>query len=303
MRQGTVIRAAGGFFAVSDGDGRGYLCRARGLLKREKASLMVGDRVLFVPPQDDQSGSKTDSTIISSGVGVIEELIPRTNRLSRPLVANVDQLVIVMSLKNPPCDWQLVSRLLILAESEELAAVLCLNKVDLLTREELKDVAGMIEPYPYPVYYTSAVNGDGIESLQEQLVGFCSVFAGPSGVGKSSLLNAIQPGLNLKEGPVSDKIKRGRHTTRQAELLLLDGGGTVVDTPGFSRLDFTGLKPEQLPGLFPEFDSFLGLCAFRNCMHLAEPDCAVQQQVGDTLNAMRYGHYKYFMTELLQQQR
>jgi ribosome biogenesis GTPase / thiamine phosphate phosphatase len=289
LLEGTVFKAAGGFFSVRDENGKEYRCRARGMLKRGKAALMVGDRVLFEP------NLSADQEL---GDGMIEKLLPRTNLLQRPPVANVDQLAVVMALKHPDCDWQLVSRMLVLAEKEKLSAFVCLNKKDLVPEDERLALSGQIEHYPYPVLCTSALSGDGIEDITAKLRGVCSVFAGPSGVGKSTLLNAIQPGLFLKTGSISNKIKRGRHTTRQAELLALESGGTVVDTPGFTRLDFTGIEPGQLAAYFPEFDTLRGDCSFRNCMHITEPGCAVRREVGKSVNTMRYGHYAYFIEEL-----
>ncbi len=294
MLQGTVVKAAGGFFTVRDEEGREHTCRARGILKRGRESLMVGDRVNFKPGNHINSGTQNE--------GIIEKIEPRENCLQRPPVSNVDQLAVIMSLKHPACDWQLVSRMLVLAEKEGLSAFVCLNKVDLIEEAELLETEQKLEPYPYPVLYTSAVTGSGIAALKEQLKGKCSVFAGPSGVGKSTLLNAIQPGLALKTGTVSDKIKRGRHTTRQAELLPLDLGGMVVDTPGFTRLDFTDLNGDELANYFPEFENLSGNCGFRDCRHLSEPRCAVREEIGSSLNPMRYEHYQYFANELDQQE-
>ena len=296
MQQGRIVRAAGGFFSLIAEDGLTYTCRARGNLKRGKGGLMVGDLVLF-EAQPLKKGS-------SNGEGVIEKLLPRKNSLTRPAVANVDQLIVVMAFKEPECDWQLVSRLFVCAEREELQGLLCLNKIDLFASpgEKPDHFAKLLERFPYPSLFTSAKRGMGMESLAEALQGKCSVFAGPSGVGKSSLLNAIQPGLSLQTRAVSDKIKRGRHTTRQAELLNLHQGGAVVDTPGFSRLDFADIDPGELPHYFPEFEHLLGQCAFRNCSHTSEPDCAVIKEVGYSINPMRYEHYLYFLEELNQEE-
>ncbi len=285
-----MVKAAGGFFTVRTGSGEEYHCKARGLLKRGNSALMVGDRVIFKPDQGPAGASGQE--------GVVEKLIPRKNRLNRPPVSNIDQLVIIMSLKDPECDWQLISRMLVLAEKENLKSFVCLNKVDLLDQENLNAIIAKVNPYPYPLIFTSAKTGSGLDKLNKTLKGNCSVFAGPSGVGKSSLLNAMQPGLKLKTGIVSDKIRRGKHTTRQVELLALDNGGSVVDTPGFTRLDFQDLDQEELSSYFPEFEPFLGKCGFRNCMHLTEPKCAVVSEVGNSINPMRYEHYRYFTDEL-----
>ncbi len=289
MLQGKVIKAAGGFFTVRDQSGGEYICRARGALKRDKKILIVGDQVLFEPVESTSPDF--------SGEGVVEKVLPRSNCLLRPPVANVDLLVVIMSLKKPDCDWQLISRMSVLAEKENIPVLVCLNKTDLLSKEEINELTGRINPYPYPVIFTSALNRKGVNDLKEQLIGHCSVLAGPSGVGKSTLLNCIQPGLSLQTGTVSEKIERGKHTTRQAALLPLEKGGSVVDTPGFTRLDFSAIEPEQLAELFPEFEPLRGQCGFRNCLHISEPRCAVKQELGKTLNPMRYEHYKYFLDE------
>lgn len=294
MLKGKVIKAAGGFFSVRDESGAEHVCRARGALKKAKNGLMVGDWVLFKPSDEDSA--------TESGEGIIEKLLPRANHLIRPPVSNVDQLIVVMSLKEPECDWQLVSRMLIFSEKEKLSALVCLNKTDLVGEKEFAALIGQIELYPYPILFTSAVKGTGLEQLEERLSGKCSVFAGPSGVGKSSLLNAIQPGLSLQTGIVSEKIKRGRHTTRQAEILNLNCRGSVVDTPGFTRLEVSDLDADQLADYFPDFDPLLGRCGFRNCRHISEPDCAVRQEIGLSINQMRYDHYKYFMQEIAKQE-
>jgi len=294
LLQGRVIKAAGGLFTVLDDEGGEYLCHARGSLKQDKKGLLVGDWVKFDIVKD---GAGTPT-----GEGVIEEMYPRKNSLPRPPVANVDQLVVVMSLKQPECDWQLVNRMLVLSEKEELPAVVCLNKTDLFTDQEQGELDGRLDHFPYPFFYTSAVSGEGLNTLKDKFIGYCSVLAGPSGVGKSTLLNAISPGLSLQTGPVSNKIKRGKHTTRQATLIPLETGGMVVDTPGFTRLNFFDIEPEELPDLFPEFRALHDSCGFRDCRHLSEPKCAVREEVGKLINSMRYEHYRYFMKELSKQE-
>ncbi len=307
MRQGKVIKAAGGFFTVCDRDnGRLYFCRARGALKKGNRSLIVGDWVIFKPSSDvfhpGEPCPGKPLQVMPAGEGVVEEVLPRKNCLPRPPVANVDRLVVVMSIQDPACDWQLISRMTVLAEHEELPVLVCLNKTDLADREELEHLAGNIEPYPYLVLFTSALSGEGLDLLKEKLTGCCSVLAGPSGVGKSTLLNSIQPGLSLQTATVSSKLGRGRHTTRQVSLMSLQTGGSVVDTPGFTRLDFSDIEKETLPSLFPELALFVGRCSFRNCLHLGEPGCAVKEEIGRTLNPMRYDHYRYFMEELEKQE-
>ncbi len=292
MQQGKVIKAVGGFFTVRNQAGSEYLCRARGSLKKSKQALIVGDEVLF-KPLNEPSGD-------GGGEGVIEKVLPRANFLPRPPVANVDQVVVVMSLKKPDCDWQMISRVAVLAEREYLPVLVCFNKTDLISSAEMDQLHDLIEPYPYPIVFTSALSGNGTDDLKNRLAGCCSALAGPSGVGKSTLLNYIQPGLSLQTGTVSEKIGRGRHTTRQAALLPLDNGGSVVDTPGFTRLDLKNLAPEQLAGCFPELEAIRSRCGFRDCLHLNEPNCAARVELGQTINPMRFEHYQFFMQELSQ---
>lgn len=259
-------------------------------MKRNSQSLIVGDRVIFQPPGRIEGSGR--------GEGLVEAVLPRTNRLARPPVANVDQLVAVMSLKEPDCDWQLISRILVMAEKERLSAFVCLNKVDLADEGYMNLLVSELPDYPYSLIFTSASNYFGLDDLKLRLKGRCSVFAGPSGVGKSSLLNAIQPGLSLQTGLLSSKIKRGRHTTRQATLLPLNFGGSVVDTPGFTRLDFSQIEADHLADYFPEFAGLRSQCSFRDCRHISEPDCAVLREIGKSLSPLRYDHYKYFYSEL-----
>ncbi len=290
MHQGKVINAVGGFFTVLDQEGKKYICRARGALKKGSKTLIVGDEVVFQPLKEPAGHAE--------GEGIVEKHLPRSNCLTRPAVANVDQVVVVVSLKNPECDWQLISRIAILAEKETLPVVTCFNKTDLITPEQVQQLISSVKPFPYPVLFTSALSGSGIAELINILAGCCSVLAGPSGVGKSTLLNSIQPGLSLQTAAVSGKIGRGKHTTRQATLLPLDQGGSVVDTPGFSRLDFKDLTAPQLADYFPELEKLRGQCGFRDCLHISEPRCAIHEELGHTVNPLRYEHYKTFIQEL-----
>lgn len=299
-----MIRAAGGFFTVRDAGGNTYLCRARGRLKQDGDSILVGDRVRFRPGGAAKTGPGEVKGNTVTGTGVVEALLPRETLLARPPVANVEQIVLVLALKEPAPDWQLAGRILVQAERERLHVLCCLNKVDLIDRAERKAVSGMLEPLPYQLLWSSAKQGLGIDRLAERLRGRFSVFAGPSGAGKSSLLNAVQPGLALKTGTVSRKIGRGRHVTRHVELLELQPEGLVVDTPGFSRLSFAGLEPDRLGNLFPEFAPHRESCSFRNCKHIHEPGCAVRAAVSaGAINSCRYRQYRLFWQELTDKER
>jgi ribosome biogenesis GTPase / thiamine phosphate phosphatase len=267
-----------------------YRCRARGRLKNDGISLFVGDRAVISP--------------LTENEGVLEEVLPRTALMARPPVANVDQVVIVCAPQDPPLSLQLLDRLLVLAESARLRALICMNKEDLPHDEEEEFLRSLYESAGYTLLITSAKFGHGIEAVKKELCGRISVLAGPSGVGKSSLLNSIQPGLKLRVGEISEKLKRGRHTTRHVELLTLDCGGLVADTPGFSQLDLTDVTSEDLPFCFPEFQQFAISCRFNGCRHRNEPGCAVKDAVAcGSIALSRYENYLVFLDEVTAQER
>lgn len=297
-----MVRIAGGYFSVRDAEGHMYMCRARGRLKQAPGDILVGDRVIF--SRAGETGEIRRPGGERAGSWIIEELLPRRTALARPPVANIDQLVLVMALRDPDPDWQLAGRILLLAGQENLQALCCLNKIDLVTAGERDSFSRLIAPFPYPLIWSSAKTGAGIAQLGRVLQGKSTVFAGPSGAGKSSLLNAVHPGFSLKTGMVSGKIGRGRHTTRHAELLPLGAGGFVVDTPGFTRVSLDSLAPERLGFLFPEFDAYAGSCPFRDCSHIHEPGCAVRDAVSaGAINSLRYEHYRLFHQELTGKER
>jgi len=280
--EGTVIKAFGGFYYVLSG-GIEWECVLRGRLRHEKKQVMVGDRVLFLPRH-----GKT---------GVIEEILPRANALIRPPVANVDQALMVFALKEPEPNPGLIDRFLIIASVNGIEPILCLNKADLDgdIRDEL--IAGYRDSYR--VIVTSTVSGEGLEQLREILQGKITVFAGPSGVGKSSIINALIPGLSLKTGMLSEKTKRGKHTTRHVELIRLPSGGLVADTPGFTSLELPDIKPEELAGHFPEIARLKGECYFSGCLHAQEPGCRVKEAVETgEIQSSRYQQYLEFLKVL-----
>jgi len=289
MQEGVLIKGYGGFYYVKTGE-QVWECTLRGRFRKLKQDFMPGDRVGI--------------HILDDKRGVIEEVFPRKNRLLRPCVANVEQVVVVFALKNPDPDFLLLDRILIMIRHEGLIPVICFNKADLVPDTEVNSPVRIYQEAGYRVLVTSILLGTGINEVRDLLQGKISVFAGPSGVGKSSLLNSIQPGLNLKVGLVSSKIGRGRHTTRYVELMELENGGFVADTPGFSVLSLPSVLREDFDGFFPEIRKHALLCRFNSCLHVAEPDCSVKNAVeSGEIDLGRYQRYLSLLQEVIQNER
>lgn len=292
-----VIKAQSGFFTVKTSDGRLVVCQIPGRLKQEKqdtALVAAGDRVTI--------------RVNADGSGLIESVAERASVLSRArpapdkrsilsdqehvLVANPDQVVLVFSIRQPRPSLRKLDRFLVVTEMNNLPAVICVNKVDLVEPEQAQEVFAPYEKIGYLVLYTSAKTGQGIDVLRNRLQGKISVFAGSSGVGKSSLLNAIQPDLGLRVREVSEATEKGLHTTRHVELVPLDIGGYVADTPGIRALALFDIEPEELDGYFREIAPLVAQCQFSDCTHRHEPRCAVRDAVADgRVSAERYDSY------------
>ncbi|MCI8869532.1 MAG: ribosome small subunit-dependent GTPase A [Lawsonibacter sp.] len=260
MAEGIILKALSGFYYV-DGGQRLYACRGRGRLRHEQLTPLVGDRVRFTPLED--------------GQGALDEVLPRKNCFQRPAVANIDQLVMIASQAVPATDPFLIDRLISIAEIRGCGCVICVNKCDLADGSAL---AGIYRRAGYPALTVSAQTGEGLEELRRLIAGKVSAFTGNSGVGKSSILNALEPGIALKTGDISRRLGRGRHTTRHVELFRLACGGVAADTPGFSSFepDLQELgRKEQLQDTFREFAPYRGRCRFPDCAHRREKGCAV----------------------------
>ncbi|MGH7128715.1 MAG: ribosome small subunit-dependent GTPase A, partial [Planctomycetaceae bacterium] len=292
--RGRVVSAIGLNQLVETEDGRRYECSVRGVVRElardGRNAVVTGDRVLFQPTGEDQ--------------GVIERVEPRRGTVSRTsqgrehvIVANVDQMLIVASAHDPPLKTALIDRFLISAEKGGVRSVLCINKSDLIDPVALQPIIGRYSRLGYDVVLTSAARGTGTRRLRELLADRQTALAGQSGVGKTSLLNALQPGLNLRIGEVSDWTRKGRHTTRRAELLRLEFGGWVVDTPGVRQFGLWDVTAEEVEGHFIEFRPFVTLCKFPDCSHTHEAGCGVKTAVaGDLIAGDRYESYLRIVT-------
>ena len=294
-----VIRVRGPYYDVLTPEGV-LRCVVRGALKKERRRedlVVVGDRVVV--------------RVVAPGEGVIEAVAPRRRALVRRardreaaqvIVANLDQLVVVMAAAQPELSLGMLDRFLVVAESQDLPTVICLNKIDL-------DPAGraraMLAPYRaigYPVVETSVVSGAGVHELWQTIAGKLSALAGPSGVGKTSLVKAFRPDLELRIGAVSEATGRGRHTTTASELIQLDERTFLVDTPGIGVLHLWAILPEELGHCFREFRPYLGACPYRDCRHLDEPDCAVRAAVeAGLIDAGRYERYRALYQDLVEE--
>jgi ribosome biogenesis GTPase / thiamine phosphate phosphatase len=294
MPVGQIIKAISGFYYVRTSNQGVLPCRARGIFKftKKKINPLVGDYVEY--------------EMTGQGEGVVTWIQPRQTELVRPPIANVEQAVVVCSLREPDFQQMPVDRVLVHAERTGLAIKLCLTKQDLVAPEsewrQIASIRAIYERAKYPIRVTSIKTQVGVEELKQDLLGRISVFVGQSGVGKSSLLQQMLPGHLLETGSVSQKLGRGRHVTRTVELLALPDGGQVADTPGFSQLTFQGFQATELSHYFPEFAQYAEECRFRECLHQNEPGCVVKAAVAaEEIDRTRYGNYLRFLTEIKEQ--
>jgi ribosome biogenesis GTPase / thiamine phosphate phosphatase len=287
MPEGKIIKALSGFYYVLSND-EITQCRGRGVFRKNKVTPLVGDHVSF------QSENEHE--------GYLLEVFERKNELIRPPIANVDQAILVFSAVEPDFSTALLDRFLVLVESKEIKPLICITKMDLvddLERETINQYVGKYRSFSYEVLVTSSKTEEGLSALRPHLSGKISVFAGQSGVGKSSLLNAMNPDLELKTSGISTHLGRGKHTTRHVELIEVEGDGLVADTPGFSSLEFSELELEELSSCFPEMADKADECKFRGCFHINEPKCAVKKAVDDKeIPEFRYEHYQQFYNEI-----
>lgn len=284
---GKIIKGIGGFYYVVCDNGITYECKAKGVFRNKKIKPLVGDNV------------EIDILDDIKNLGNIVDILPRFNYLDRPAVANVDQTVIIFAVSAPEPNFNLLDRFLVNMEKHEIPTVICFNKIDLDGFRQSEDVCRSYMKSGYEVLFISAENGYGIDTLKAVTKGKTTVFAGPSGVGKSSTLNTLFPEANVQTGGLSEKIQRGRHTTRHSELMFVDEDTYIMDTPGFSSLYTEGIEADDLKLYFPEIAAYTGMCKFNMCNHISEPGCLVKESVNDgRISRMRYDDYVMIYNEL-----
>ena len=281
MTNGRIINSIAGTYTVLI-DNNTIVCKPRGRLRLKGSSPVTGDLV--------------DITIESDGSGVIEQILPRTNLLIRPTIANMDQIIVVVA-PNPKPNFLLIDKILTAAENHELKCIVVVNKIDLA--DDAKEYLRYYKNTKYPTFAVSVHNSEGLNELEEVCKGHISVLAGQSGVGKSSIINYFCPNLNLTTQEINSKRGFGRHTTRTVSLLTLPGGGLLADTPGFNRFDMSDIASNRLAAHFPEMIDFLGQCKYKGCLHEKEPGCAVKQALQDEIiHPQRYNNYLTILAEL-----
>lgn len=290
--EGKIIKGISGFYYVYVKNFGLYECKAKGIFRNQKVKPLVGDNVII--DTIDETGKK----------GNITEILERKNELIRPAVANVDQALIIFAAADPNPNLNLLDRLLILMAKQQVDTIICFNKKDIVGEKELELLEIAYLKCGYKVVFTSTLTEDGIGTLGELLKDKTTVLAGPSGVGKSSIINRIHPDANMETGEISEKIRRGKHTTRHSQLFYLQNNAFIMDTPGFSSLYINDMEKEELKDYFAEFKEYAENCRFNGCVHLNEPGCAVKQALQEErISKIRYENYAEIYNELKNQKK
>lgn len=290
--QGKIIKGIAGFYYIYAEDGNVYECKAKGIFRKDNFKPLVGDNVeITVLNEEEKEGSVTS-------------ILPRRNSLIRPAVANVDQAFLIFAMENPKPNFLLLDRFLIMMKQQEIPAVICFNKKDVGEKEEMEKLYEIYTGCGYRVVLSSTYEGEGMDEIHEILKGKTTVVAGPSGVGKSSIINCMQGEVQMETGEISKKLKRGKHTTRHSQVIPVEKNTFLVDTPGFSSLYLTDMKEEELRDYFPEFVMYEPQCRFQGCMHIHEPGCAVKKALSEgKISQQRYDNYLALYEELKEKRR
>lgn len=284
--QGKIVKGIAGFYYVNSKNGI-YECKAKGIFRNKSIKPLVGDNVEFeITHEEDKEGN-------------IVNILERENELIRPAVCNVDQAMIVFAVKAPDPNLNLLDKFLVMMEYQNIETVICFNKTDIGDEDYIDSLKSIYTNAGYKVIFTSAVENEGVDEVKKTLKGKTTVFAGPSGVGKSSMLNALTQNYVMETGEISEKIGRGKHTTRHSEIFMIDEDTYVFDTPGFGSLFVPGMTKEKLEDCFPEFFEYSNKCRFIGCAHMDEPDCVVKDALEEgKIAESRYENYVAFYKEL-----
>lgn len=290
--QGKIMKGIAGFYYIHAENGDIYECKAKGIFRKDNQKPLVGDQVeITILDEKEKKGN-------------LVQILPRKNELIRPAVANVDQAFVIFAMEDPKPNFLLLDRFLIMMEQAGVPAIICFNKKDLASEEELASLYQIYTECGYKVILSSAKCEEGMDEIKELLRGKTTVVAGPSGVGKSSLTNLMQEDVQMETGEISKKLKRGRHTTRHSQVISVGENTYLMDTPGFSSLYLTDMEEQELKDYFPEFGKYEGNCRFLGCRHIHEPGCAVKEAVeNQEISKLRYEDYLSLHEELKEKRR
>ena len=285
--QGKIIKGIAGFYYVYVENKGIYECKAKGKFRNKSIKPLVGDNVMVdIIDEEKKKGN-------------ISEILERKNQLIRPAVANVDQAMIVFAVKKPNPNLNLLDRFLVMMEFQSIETIICFNKTDIGDDDYMNQLQTIYQKAGYKVMFASATEEQGVDEIKKMLKGKSTVFAGPSGVGKSSLINCLQENVNMETGSISRKIERGKHTTRHSEIIPIAADTYIMDTPGFSTLYIPGFEKEDLQNFYPEFKEYEPYCRFKGCSHISEPDCGVKEALAEgKISPLRYENYKLLYEEL-----
>lgn len=285
--QGKIVKGISGFYYVHVGEPGIYECKAKGVFRNRKVKPLVGDNVEIVVLDEEKR------------IGNVEEILPRKNELIRPAVSNIDMALVIFAAAKPDPNFNLLDRFLCMMEYQKVPVTICFNKCDLVSEEEKEKLQQIYAPAGYEILFTSVKTGENIDNLKALLADKTTTVAGPSGVGKSSLINELQTGVRMQTGAISDKIGRGKHTTRHSEIISIGQDTYIMDTPGFSSMDLPGFEKEDLWTCYPEFVPYEPECRFIGCSHIGEPDCGVKNALAEgKISQVRYDNYVMLYEEM-----